>query len=424
MITAQITWRREADPELRGGPIRRWLDRRRIEQVDTERASNLVSRFQRTSAGLGLGRETSSCAGIPGFAAPRVLHVVLGSIVDRITVQVLPGQMLGDYQQVADQLAEGLGMASCHVRWRDYGVLILELRHISALAAPVDLPIPAVGTRTAEILIGMRDTGVPLSIELRRIAHIVVQGATRSGKSRWLYGYLSQFSACSDVRISGSDVSGVLLRPFIGHPRHGHNLALGTESVQDHLDVLNRLVATMTERLKRMPSDDDVLPCSDDDPYEVVVLEELPGLLKAAIREDRKKGPLFSGIQSAYGRLLAEGAKVGIRLVIVSQRADADIIGGFERGQCTLRLTFPVLDTGSVGMLHDSVTKDQAERHVTEKPGHALVSGTGLPLCRLRSPEMGDYRAFRELILRDSPVIERVVEEDTDESAPELAHAA
>src|SRR5690606_39488588 len=94
--------------------------------------------------------------------------------------------------------------------------------------------------------------------------------------------------------------------------------------------------------------------------------------------------PLVGRIRSAYGRLMAEGAKVGFRVVIVMQRADASIIGGFERGQATFRITFPVLEPSSVQMLHPSCDTETAALHATEIGRAAPVAGPGGPAPRVR----------------------------------------
>lgn len=399
MISTQVTWRRENDHLFYGGPIRRMLDRRRLDRADEQRAFELVRRWNLAAGGVGLTRDTSSCAGIPGLSAPQVIHVVLGQGIDRLTVRMLPGQLMADYQDYAAELAEGLGAAAVRFRWRSHGLIIADLWRYDPLDSIVELP-PLVQSRARDLLVGMLDTGQALKVQLASIAHLIVQGQTRSGKSRWTYGWLSQLATCEDVRISGSDVSGVLLRPFVG-TRHGDHLALGTADLEEHARVLEELVTIMDERITRIPDHLDVLPASTEDPYEVVVLEELPGLVKAAQDQDamhkgdRSYRPLLARIQGAYGRLLAEGAKVGFRLVILMQRADATIIGGFQRGQATLRLSFAVQDPESVKMLHSAASTEVAEAHTAAVPGRALVSGPGIPVARLRAPEMGDYATFR-----------------------------
>lgn len=394
-ITYETTTR-----QMTGSVLGRWLHRRRTDRQDARKAHGIAARFLAAAAGLGLAEDTQSCAGTPGLRSPQLYHVSLGADDVRIFVKMLPGQLLADYEEHSAALAEAMGGVSLTWKQRAHGYIVGTLRTRDPLAGQVPLPTLVPAARVDRVLIGLLDSGRSLTVRLDQIAHMIVQGATRSGKSRFIYGLLSQLAQCSDVRISGSDVTGLLLRPFVG-TRHGDDLALGTRNITEHAVVLERLVSRMDERIARIPDDVDVLPVDEHDPYELVVLEELPGLIRAAEavdalhKGDRKYVPLVGRIRSAYGRLMAEGAKVGFRVVIVMQRADASIIGGFERGQATFRITFPVLEPSSVQMLHPSCDTETAALHATEKAGIALVSGPGVPLARMRSPQMGDYGTFR-----------------------------
>lgn len=420
-----VTWHREAPCTTRGASsiLTRWLERRREHRHDEQRASRLVSRFLAVAGNVGLSQDTESCAGIPGLSAPQVRHVTLGAEVEKLTIQMLPGQLVKQYQALASEMAEGLGVASVAFHWRLHGVVIAELRRRDPLTSPVELPEFTRGTPASSVLVGLLDTGQPLDISLSSSAHMLVQGQTRSGKSRWAYGFLSQLAGCADVHISGSDVSGLLLRPF-QHTRHGDLLALGTADPYRHAEVLETLVMRMDERIARIPEDADVLPASSDDPYELVVIEELPGLIQAASNEDnahkgeKNRPSLVGRIQAAYGRLVAEGAKVGFRLLIVMQRADANIVGGFSRGQCTLRLSFSVDDPAAVRMLHASASQDQADAHTVAPPARALVSGPGIPVSRLRAPEMGDYAQFRANIAGAADYAGDTLPVDSNDSVP------
>lgn len=123
----------------------------------------------------------------------------------------------------------------------------------------------------------------------------------------------------------------------------------------------------------------------------VGVLEELPGLLRLAARQKT----LSDRIKVAYGRLVSEGAKAGFRLVLVAQRADATIIGGYERGQCPLKISFSTDDPAAVRMCHPAASDDLVDVHMSVAPGRALVSMPGLPVARLRAPEMASYQDYR-----------------------------
>lgn len=394
-----ITWSREAlaSAGASRSPLTRWFARRRQDERDAERASALVRAFLATAANVGLCQDTESCAGIPGTATPMVRHVRLGEDSDRLMVEVLPGQLVSDYQDKAAQLAEGLGGYRVIIKRRSHKVLSLDVLHHDPLAEQV-LPEPG-----PELVLGSLESGQSMTVGLESMAHMIVQGSTRSGKSRFCYGLLVQLVERPDVLICGSDVTGLLLRPF-QDTRHFDLQALGSADVTEHLAVLERLVAIMDDRIAKIPEDTDVYPCGVDDPYLFVVLEELPGLLRLAAAHDvsisNKAAKIAPRIRAAFGRLLAEGAKAGLRLLLVSQRADADIIGGFERAQAPLRISFAVDSRDAVRMLHPAAPDELVTAHLTALPSYALVSAPGLPCARLRAPFMGDYGAFHAAIAR------------------------
>jgi S-DNA-T family DNA segregation ATPase FtsK/SpoIIIE len=92
--------------------------------------------------------------------------------------------------------------------------------------------------------------------------------------------------------------------------------------------------------------------------------------------------------------LLAEAHKVGYRVVIACQRAEAAIIGAAELAQCGGRLSFRVDSADSVKLLHPDAVADSVAGHTSSPPGFALCSWPGRPLSRLRGPFIGDYGAF------------------------------
>src|SRR5699024_7539322 len=123
------------------------------------------------------------------------------------------------------------------------------------------------------LVFGLLDSGHRMTRDLGSMAHMIVQGQTRSGKSRFCYGLLVQLVERSDVLICGSDVTDLLLRPFRG-TRHEDFQARGSTNIGAHLALLEHLVAVMDERIAKIPEDSDVFDCDEVDPYLFVVLEE------------------------------------------------------------------------------------------------------------------------------------------------------
>ncbi|WP_145981472.1 hypothetical protein [Pseudonocardia sp. HH130629-09] len=172
-----------------------------------------------------------------------------------------------------------------------------------------------------------------------------------------------------------------------GQVEKGSMLGLGDPGViAEHV---GRLVDDMDKRISSIPRDRDCLP--DADGLLFVVLEEYPGLLRYLDAADTKIGKRVRGY---VARLLAEGRKAGVRVVLVAQRAEASVIGSTERGQCSTRLSFRVDNHDAVKLLHPDTDQDTAAAHASALPGIALVSSPGRPLTRVRAPWIGGYGEY------------------------------
>lgn len=129
-------------------------------------------------------------------------------------------------------------------------------------------------------------------------------------------------------------------------------------------------------------------------PLFLVVMEEFPGLLRAAGslgKPARGERSVLDRIKSANLRLLSEGRKVAFRVLTLAQRAEAEAMGGgYARDQYALRLSFRV-PGDSLEMLHGPDARELGAEHATADPGVAVLSAPGRPLSRVRVPYLGDY---------------------------------
>ena len=103
------------------------------------------------------------------------------------------------------------------------------------------------------------------------------------------------------------------------------------------------------------------------------------------------------------GRLLAEGAKAGYRLVLIVQRAEATIVGAFEREMCSLRVSFCTDNRASVELLHPGAPAEIADQHTVVRSGVALMSAPGDELTRFRAPYLGGYPAYVAAVRAECP---------------------
>lgn len=362
--------------------------RRHTEALDAAEVERLTWAWREACEGAGCCHRVDTATG-PTVTTPRVTSMTLGPPTVLI-VRLLPGQVARDLQRVSYRLAGRLGARGLRVEPRGTEWARVELVHEDPLTATVPLVLPR---RGREVLIGRSEEGGDVEQDWRDAPHAIVQGVTRSGKSVWTYGLLAQLAPQPDIVVAGLDPTALLLRPFAGS-RHAQWHASGLADPAAHEVLLERLVAEMDRRIAELPDDRDTLDVDERRPLMVIVLEEYPGLLRA-LDAERERG---KRIRALVARLLAESAKVGMRVVILAQRAEAAVVGSFERAMCSLRISFRVDNRASADLLHPGIPPEIADPHTSAQPGVALMSAPGRPLERIRGPWIGGYAEYAAAI--------------------------
>ena len=240
---------------------------------------------------------------------------------------------------------------------------------------------------SAPLRLGRTREGYDLTLDLSDSWHTAVQGMSRSGKSVATYALLAPLASSRDVVVCGVDTTGILLNPWRDHPgsqwRH-----LGTGDMVHAAETLEALTDEMDRRIAGLLEQDlDKLDQFNEAcPLLVVVLEEYPGTLSAAEGDDAASGAKAADrvqprIKRCVRRLVQEGAKVGVRLMVIAQRMDASIVGGAERSNLGNRITLRVDNSDAVSMLHpmagpevvDVVTRMPVGRAIVDRPGEDMA---------------------------------------------------
>ncbi|MCE1179630.1 MAG: hypothetical protein LWW86_11485 [Micrococcales bacterium] len=232
--------------------------------------------------------------------------------------------------------------------------------------------------------------------------HALVVGGTRSGKSVALQVWLTQAASMPDVLICGVDPTGLLLAPFSEGPEEDL-IALGTEpeSLAHAVELLAHLVdVTLGERLARLRAHrlDAIRETDDGMPAVLVVLEEYPAFLAACAADDTATGRkpnerLRTRAELYVQRLLAEGLKAAIVVVIAAQRADADVLGGYRRDQISTRVAFRLESADGWRMVLPSVPDLGVDDDLV--PGEGYFSTPGKAVERFRADYI-DYPTYRD----------------------------
>lgn len=396
-------------------------------------AANLAPRIGTTTHVPGLVRHTRTTHG-----------------VDILLVRMAPGQTLTTWQAAAGSLAATFTAHTITTRPTDRpGWVLLDVLRRDPLADETTAPDPAHRTRTSTtaarpaavepsrvtraltgltrlpqraglpalttvahehdplgVVLGVDEHGRPLTLNPYTTAHAGMQGATRSGKSSACYTLLAALAHRPDVIVCGVDPSGLLLDPFTtdNGGRGGAFIATGTsrDDITHAVTALTNIVAMMDARIRdlRAMGVDKLTTFTPTTPACWVVMEEYPGLLAAAKALDNEAGTkagdrLAPRLAAALGRLVKEGAKVGVSVLVLAPRMSADALNTDDRMNLALRLTLRVDNGDAVAMLHDGITRDHVHAVRTFAPGVALVEspGTGIRRVRLHYTDYATYRA-------------------------------
>jgi S-DNA-T family DNA segregation ATPase FtsK/SpoIIIE len=300
----------------------------------------------------------------------RVREIKVGPRVSRFEVELAPGQKFGAMKSLEEDVARSIAVP---------GVTITSLASRGAVA--VDVPNP-VATRvvlrellttnafknesrrsTLTVPLGRRHDGAVVTADLTRMPHLLVAGATGSGKSIFLNAVVTSLlmtATPEEVQFVIIDPKKVDLSVFEDIPHRRYDEVLYKE-VDDavralkavvrrmegrykllaavgarNLDAYNRLFANAEgQRLlaERIPPDTD----AEQDaplPYVVVVVDELNDLM---VREKARK------VEEQLVRLAQMARAVGIHLVVATQRPSVDVITGVIKANFPSRIAFSVM---------------------------------------------------------------------------------
>ena len=256
------------------------------------------------------------------------------------------------------------------------------------------------GETSLVVVLGRLEDASDFDVDLALAIHLAIQGASRSGKSVLTYLLLGEVASLPEVVVAGIDPTGLLFNGFKYAPRPELRHSL-TNDLIAAADVLARVVTEMDERITGLLNSgrDKIDAFTPERPLFLVMLEEYPGLLSAALTEDeangRKAGVRVEPmLRLRVRRLIQEGAKVGIRVVLVAQRMSASAVGGDERSNIGTRISMRVDNADALKMLHGDVDDELVQQVRKFEPGVGLVERPGQPRMKFRA----DYTTYQDYL--------------------------
>lgn len=272
---------------------------------------------------------------LKGFGvAAEVAEVHRGAAVDRYALRLTPGTRVKQVTALADDIAVAIAAP---------GVRILPIPGTRF----VGIEVPATERKVVRLEdvqpeqdhplrfpVGVAVDGKGVSARVDKLPHLLVAGATGSGKSVFvtaMLAHLVNHAQPADLQLILIDPKRVELAPFARVP---HLAMPPATDVTTAIEALDWAVAAMDERwvTLQQAGKRQVSELDDPPPYLLVVVDELADLMMTAGKR----------AEASIVRLLQLGRAAGVHLVLATQRPSTDVITGLIKTNTPSRMVFSV----------------------------------------------------------------------------------
>lgn len=323
-----------------------------------------------------------------------VTRVTRGPTVTRFEVELGSGVKVNRVINLSDDIA--YAMASPDIR------IITPIPGKSAIGIEIPnrerdlvtlgdiLSAPRAGKPESPLMVGlgMDVSGHPVLIDLRDMPHLLMAGATGTGKScciNTIIASVLMIASPGEVRmllvdpkyVELSHFNGIphLLTPVITDPKKASGaLAWVVREMEYRYQVLSRAgvknivayLAALKEGLGG-EKDENGEPLFPAMPYILVVIDELADLMMVAPAE----------VEDSIARIAQMARAVGIHLVVATQRPSVDVVTGLIKANMPSRIAFTVASQADSRVILDV---GGAEKLVGHGDMLFLPAGTSRPL--------------------------------------------
>lgn len=306
---------------------------------------------------------TVQLAGLKMEEPPEILSIDAGPTLQTISFRLPPRLQLSDLVKKRDDLANHIGHD------RSFAVTSSPFSSAAAFILPhaerafVYMSDMAqelkVFAQTAELpmVFGKDMLGKPILVDLAKLPHLLVAGATGSGKSVFINGLLTSLASTrspEQVQFLLIDPKMVEFTMYTGLP---HLISPPVTDPKRAALTLKKLVVEMEKRYKRFAEAGvrNLLQYNrnhpqDQMPYIVTVIDEYADLMVIA-RAD---------VEETVQRLTQMGRAAGLHLILGTQRPSVDVVTGVIKSNLPSRVAFhllsvydfkTVMDTGGPHLL-------------------------------------------------------------------------
>ncbi|MFH1075650.1 MAG: DNA translocase FtsK [Pseudomonadota bacterium] len=293
----------------------------------------------------------------------KVVEVCPGPIITTFEYEPAPGVKINKITNLADDLALSLKATSIrmvgHIPGK--GATGIEVPNMDRAVVKlkeilVDSAFQESNSRLT-IVLGKDISGTPVVADLGRMPHLLIAGATGTGKSVALNSIICSIlykSTAEEIRLVLIDPKRIelsmydgiphLITPVVTDPKKATNAlcwavhemerrySLMADSGSRNIDGYNLKLAKR-EKAKQAVQDNDCEAQPEERlPYIVIVIDELADLMMVASRD----------VEVAITRLAQMARAAGIHLLIATQRPSVDVLTGIIKANLPARISFQV----------------------------------------------------------------------------------
>lgn len=280
----------------------------------------------------------------------RVLTVTQGASVTRYEVQPAIGVKVASITRLADDIALNLRAKSIRIEAPIPGKAAVGIEVENDKPAPVlirdliDSEEFMEAPSKIEFVVGKDISGNNIVADLRDMPHMLIAGATGSGKSVCINSIITSFlykAKPSELKLIMIDPKVVELGNYNGIPhmltpvvtdarKASRALAIAVEEMDKRYDLFaENNVKDLESYNELMRADQRWADCK---PQIVIIIDELADLMMAAPSE----------VENSICRLAQKARAAGMHLIVATQRPSVDVVTGLIKANIPSRIAFSV----------------------------------------------------------------------------------
>ncbi len=280
----------------------------------------------------------------------KISNVSIGPNITKYELQPEIGTKVSRFSSLSNDLAMALAATSIRIEApipgkAAVGIEIPNKEMLSVSLKEVLMSANNDMSKKLQVALGKDITGESIFMEINKTPHMLVAGATGSGKSVSINSFILSIllkASPEEVKMIMIDPKKVELAPYNGIP---HLLTPVVTEPKRAAVILKKMVAEMETRYelfsrtntRNIEGFNDKIEKDNPNnfktlPYVVIIIDELADLMMVASNE----------VETSIARLAQMARAAGIHLVIATQRPSTDVITGLIKSNIPTRLSFSV----------------------------------------------------------------------------------